>query len=121
MSYEGLNIRAVPFSDPEPIEGGWWRTVWCLQTDQRFDLDDYAIQPPPPELIVTRILVTVVPNDDLSELRVVVTSDDDRNPHHLVFVSLLLGSIAKCTGGVLVINGVKDHPVLDLAQEGRES
>lgn len=117
MSYEGLNIRAVPFPEPEPIDGGWWRTVWRLRTDQRFELGDYAVAPPPSELVVTRMVVVVVPGDNSSELDVVVTSDDARNPHHLVFISLLLQSISSCTTGLTEINGVKDHPILGLAQE----
>jgi len=112
MSYADLPIRQIPLPLSTQEPGGWRRTVWQLSA-LSFDLSGWAPPAVPTELTVTRLVTATRPNE--SGLVLVVFTDDERHPHNLVYISLLLRSLAKCSRGNLAIEGIEDHPILRLA------
>lgn len=120
MSYEGQSIRAVPMPKGVPVAGGWVRSVWHLKSPGGFDLTRLELPRPPTELVITRMLLTIVPRAQ-DQLDVVVMTDDDGNPHNLAFVSLVLQQLVRSAHDAVLIEDLPHHPVLRLARDERQT
>src|SRR5688500_17719784 len=98
-----------------PVANGWWQTIWHVRCGGGIDIDRFVLPAVPPELVVTRIVLSILPRT-LENIDVVVMTDDGHSPHNLTYVSLVMQELVASARGEVLVEDLPNHPVLRLAR-----
>lgn len=111
--YELHEIRSFHWPEVEDMGGGWGRSQWLVESDQELALAGIDQQ-------LARVAglhnsIFVIDRDPAGRsAQVTILAKFVLGPNEISATAVLLTALVDGSGGVVVINGVVDHPILKM-------
>ena len=113
--YDGRSISVAPWPRGISAGGGWWRFTLHIDHDAMTDVEQFCPPRPGGELDDLQVVIALVfVSRSHTRLEALLRSET-MDPGEITYISILLQELQEYAGP-LVIEGFKDHPILNVSR-----